>query len=44
MSGLTVFFSGFVSIFELDSDFHYSEAVIDHIHEVCLGVGEFYGL
>ena len=41
MSGLTVFF-GFVSRFELDSDFLYSEAVIVRIDEVCLGLGEFY--
>ena len=41
MSGLTVFFSEFVSGFELDSDFLYSEALIVHIDEVCLGLGWF---
>jgi len=44
MLGLTVFFSGSVSRFELNSSFFYSEAVIVRIDEVCLGVGEFYGL
>ena len=42
--GLAVSFSGSVSRFELDSGFFYSEAVIVRINEVCLGLGEFYGL
>ena len=44
ISGLIVFFSGFVSRFKLDSGFLYSEAVIVHINEVCSEVGEFYDL
>ena len=44
MSGLTVSFSKSVSRCELDSGFFYSEAVIVHIDEVCLGLGEFYDL
>jgi len=44
MAGLTVSFSRSVSRFELDSDFLYSEEVIVRIDEVCLGIGEFYGL
>ena len=44
MSGLAVFFSGSVSIVDLDSGFFYSEAVIIRIHEVCLGLREFYSL
>ena len=44
MAGLAVSFSGFVSRFELESDFLYSEAMIDCIDEVCLRVGEFYDL
>jgi len=44
MAGLTVFFSGSVFRFELDSGFLYSEAVIVYINEVYLGLGEFYGL
>ena len=44
MSGLAIFFSRSVSRFELDSDFLYSEAVLDHIDEVCLGEGEFCSL
>ena len=44
MSCLTVFFSGSVFKFELDTDFLYSEAVIVHIDEVCLELREFYGL
>ena len=44
MSGMTVFFSVFVSVFELDLGFFYSEVVIVHIDKVCLGLGEFYGL
>ena len=41
MVGLAVSFSGSVSRFELDSSFLYSEVVIVHIDEVCLGIGEF---
>ena len=41
MSGLTVFFFGFVFRFELDSGFLYSEVVIVRIDEVCLGLSEF---
>jgi len=44
MSGLTVFFPGFVFKFELDSCFLYSEVVIVRIDEVCSGVEELYGL
>jgi len=44
MSGLAVFFSGSISIFDLDSSFLYSEAVIVRNDEVCLGVEEFFGL
>jgi len=44
MSGLRVSFSEFVSKFDLDSDFLYSEAVIVRIDEVCLRLEEFYGL
>jgi len=44
MSGLTVFFSGSVSGFKLDSGSLYSESVIVRIDEVCLGLGEFYSL
>ena len=44
MEGLAVSFSGFVCRIELDSDFFYSEAVIIRIDEVCLGLGESYGL
>ena len=44
MSCLTIFFSRSVSRFELDSGFFYSEIVIVHIDEVCLGLGEFYDL
>ena len=38
VSGLTVFFSVSVYIFDLNSSFIYSEAVIVRIDEVCLGV------
>ena len=44
MVGLTFFFSGYVSRFELDSSFFYFEAVIVRIDELCLELGEFYGL
>ena len=44
VSGLTISFSGSVFKFDLDSGFFYSEAVIVRIDEVCLGLGEFYGL
>ena len=44
MSGLTVFFSRSVFRFKLDSDFLYSEAVIDRVDEVCLKLRKFYGL
>ena len=44
MSVVVVSFSRYVSRFELDSDFFYSEAVIVHIGEVYIGLGEFYGL
>jgi len=44
MSGVAVSFSRYVSRFELDSDFFYSEAVIVRIDKVCLGLGEFHGL
>jgi len=44
MAGLTVFFSRSVFISELDLGFLYSEVLIVHIDEVCLGLGEFYGL
>jgi len=44
ISGLTVSISGSVFRFELDSGFFYSDAVIVSIDEVCLGLGEFYGL
>ena len=44
MSGLTVFFSGSVFRFELDSSFLYFKAVIVRIDEVYLGLVEFYGL
>jgi len=44
MSGLIVFFSGFVFRFELDSGFLYSETVIVSIDEVCLELREFYGV
>ena len=44
MSGLAVSFFGFVFRFDLDSGFLISEAVIVCIDEVCLGIGEFYGL
>jgi len=44
MAGLTVFFSGFIFRFELNSGILYSEAVIVRIDEVCLGLGEFYDL
>ena len=44
MSGLAVSFSGYVSRFELDSGFLYSEAVIVRIDEIYLVLGEFYGL
>ena len=38
ISGLTVFFSGYVSSFELDSSFLSSETMIVRIDEVCLGL------
>jgi len=44
MSGITVSFSGFVSRFDLDSSFLYSEALIVRIDEICLELGEFYDL
>jgi len=44
VSGLTVFFSRSVFSFELDSSFLFSEAVIIHIDEVCIGLGDFYDL
>ena len=44
MAGMTVFFSGSTSRFVLDLDFLYSEVVIVRIDEICLGLGEFYGL
>jgi len=44
MAGLVVLFSVSAFLFELDSDFLYSEAVIVHIDRVCLGLGEFYGI
>ena len=44
MSGLTVFFSGSVFSLELDSSFLSSEAVIVRIDEICIRLGEFYGL
>ena len=44
MTGLAVSFSGFVFKFELDSAFLYFEAVIIRIDEVCLELGELYGL
>ena len=44
MSGLTVFFSRSVPSLELNSSFLSSETVIDRIDEVCIGLGEFYGL
>ena len=44
MAGLTVSFSGSVSRFELNLSFLYSETVIVRIDEVCLELGEFYGL
>jgi len=44
MAGLTVSFSESVSRFELNSGFLYSEAVTVRIDEVCLELGEFYGL
>jgi len=40
MLSLAVFFSGSVSIFELDPGFFYSEAVIVRIDEACLGLRE----
>ena len=44
MSSLTVSFSGSVYIFELDSSFLFSVTVIVRIDEICIGVGDFYGL
>ena len=44
MSGMTIFFYGYVSSFELDSSFLFSEAVIVPIDKVCIGLGKFYGL
>ena len=44
MSGMTDFFPGSISRFELDSSFLYSEAVIVLIDEVYLRLGEFYNL
>ena len=44
MTGLAVFIYGVVSIFELDSNFLYSEAIIVRIDKVCLRQGEFSGL
>jgi len=46
VSGLTVSFCGkdLFSIFELDSSFLSFEAVIVRIDEICIGLGEFYGL
>ena len=44
MAGVTFLFSESVSGFELDLCFLYSEAVIVHIDEVCLGLEKFYGL
>ena len=44
MSGLTVSCSEYVSGFELNSGFLYSEAVTVYIDEVYLGLGEFYDL
>ena len=44
ISGLAVFFFGFVFSFELDSSFLFSETMIVCIDEVCIGLGESYGL
>ena len=44
MTGLTVSFSGSVFRFKLNSGSLYIKVVIVHIDEVCLGLGEFYGL
>jgi len=44
ISGLTVFFSGSVSSFELDLSFFSSGAMIVRIDGVCIGLGESYGL
>ena len=44
MSDLTIFFSGSIFRFKLDSGFLYSEAVIVRIDEICLELGEFYGI
>jgi len=44
VSALTVIFSGYIFNFELDSSFLSSEALIVHIDEVCIGLGEFYDL
>jgi len=41
VSGLTVFSSGSIFRFELDSGFLYSEVIIVRIDEVCLELGEF---
>jgi len=44
MSDLTISFSGSIPRFMLDAGFLYFEVVIVRIDEVCLGLGEFYGL
>ena len=44
ISSLTVFFSGSVFSFELDSSFFSSEAMIVRIDGVCIELGESYGL
>ena len=44
MLGLTVFFARSISSIELNSSYFSSEAVIVHIGEVYIGLGEFYGL
>jgi len=44
ISGLIIFFSTSVSSFELNSSFLSSRAMIVGIDEVCIGLGESYGL
>ena len=44
MMDLALCFSGFVFRFELDLGFFYFEAVIVHIDEIYLDLGEFYDL
>ena len=43
-SGLTVFFSGSISSFQLELSFLSSETMIVHIDEVSIRLGESYGL